>query len=205
MKANIPVRSGLFAKQFENATRSAQVSILIIGTIRAMRLQKKLQGREWLLALVVMFVGLLVTLVSTFFAYNKKGERNLDDFLQASRLLEREVVHRLEANLHALPDTRGLLIAKKGAVSQQDLQRFQSQHNLSVEYPGLVATGFVRRVPARRLDNYLAQRKSDPSFLLKSPKNHPGDSYIVEIAEPYSLSKHIIGLDLCAHPELTGW
>ena len=165
-----------------------------------MRLPKRFQGKEWLLALTAGALGMLVTLVVAVYIHAKNWEKNHVDFLLASSRIEKEAQRRLEVSIRLLRGVQGLQAAKQGKAGQQDLHQYLAAQKLAEEYPGVVGVGFMRRVPAAQVEEYVAERKRiDPSFHLKARVPNPGDRYITELVEPYQAHRHAFGIDTASY------
>ncbi|WP_423358232.1 PAS domain S-box protein [Pseudomonas citronellolis] len=121
---------------------------------------------------------------------------------EANRLAD-TVLARIELYQYGLRGARGaVLTAGEAHISREVFHRYAQTRDVAREFPGARGFGFVRRVPAGALDDFLRNARAEgrPDFAVHEVKPNPGERYVIQYIEPEQPNLAAIGLDVASEP-----
>ncbi|MBL9164270.1 MAG: CHASE domain-containing protein [Planctomycetaceae bacterium] len=165
-------------------------------------------SKAMLCAWFALAVGLACTFVAAAISWN---EIKAQARLKLERLTDSivaETAGRIDESMDGLKWARGVYAASE-RVTRAEFAAYLASQDLAVEFPGAQGFGFIERVPADKLESFLAAERADgaPDFHLKhlpahdrthaSPKN---DHLIIKYIYPLQQNAVAWGLDIGEDP-----
>ena len=161
----------------------------------------KTTKRNFFKALLVFFVGLVVTIV---FSYNTK--RDVENQSQKEfKLVCNEIKTKIDARLHAhalLIRTGAALFASSDSVTRDEWKRFCESSKINKNLPGIQGLGFSVIVPKQLLPKHLKQIRKEgfADYTIKPDGNRDIYSAIIFL-EPFSgRNLRAFGFDMYNEP-----
>ena len=129
-------------------------------------------------------------------------QRNLRlDRIAATAVLE--LRQRLRAYEFGLRGARGaVLTAGIDHLTREQFKTYAASRDNRTEFPGVRGVGVVRRVPAARVDDFVAhvRRSGIPSFEIGAQAPTSGERFVVQYVEPESANREALGYDYASDP-----
>ncbi|SDJ18307.1 PAS domain S-box-containing protein [Pseudomonas delhiensis] len=122
---------------------------------------------------------------------------------QEARRLADTVLARIELYQYGLRGARGaVLTAGEAHISREVFHRYAQTRDIASEFPGARGFGFIRRVPAEALDDFLRSARAEgrPDFAVREVTPNPGERYVIQYLEPEPANLAAIGLDVASEP-----
>ncbi len=168
------------------------------------------QSLPWLLAAVVVAIGLGITVDGTRRELNKAAHTDAQRFDRLADRVKSEVVRRVTVYRYGLGGARSLFPASN-LVERHEFLAMVESRDLPSEFPGSLGIGYIHRVPAdpEGFEAFLTAARADgaPDFEVTIPPGSepmPGarinDRMIIQYIMPLDDNRSARGLDIGAHP-----
>jgi PAS domain S-box-containing protein len=159
----------------------------------------KLFLHKW--ALVTLAVGFLITVFATMQTNTGNISRIEKTTKNFSKQLSSEIVRRFELYQYGLRGTRGtILTAGRLGITRSSFQNYSATRDVSVEFPGALGFGFIRRVSPEDVTSFLASAKFDDwaNFEIRELSPNNGEHYVIQYIEPVARNTQAVGLDIAS-------
>lgn len=166
---------------------------------RAVLLRMLRQGALlWLAGLVV------CGLVTDWYASvnDRRIERQFD--VEVQRLVD-QIGAQMRSYEKGIRGSRGaLLVGGQEHISAENYRIYAQSRDIATEFPGARGFGFIRRVPAKDINAYIAEvrREGDPRFDIRQLEPHEGEVDVIHRVGPLQPSRNLIGMDIASDPNL---
>lgn len=113
--------------------------------------------------------------------------------------LEAFVLSQMARYEYGLRGGRGAVITGgRASITRRQFEDYFDSRDLLMEFPGLRGIGFIDRVPAARVDEYVENARTDgfPSFRLRELAPHQGERFIIRYIYPLKGNEGVTGLDI---------
>src|SRR5437868_12240549 len=143
---------------------------------------------------------MLLTLLAWQLAQRYDALERGGRFYLESEEVRRAIAFRMEAYVSALQQARGLF-AGAHELTREDFRAYVRNMDLDARYPGVLAIGFAKRVPAEAKAAFEARirREGVPEFHLW-PQT-AGDAYPIVFIEPFDeRNRRAFGYDMYSEP-----
>lgn len=149
----------------------------------------------------VLVIGLLTTAAAGYYSVRSARANDRIRFENAVEHVSRNISSRVDTYIALLRAGAGLF-AGSGEVSQEEFSQFAARLDLRGRYPGIQGIGFAVRVPASRLDGFIARVRASgrPDFTVWP--DHPRDVYfpIVYLEPEDRRNRAALGYDMFTEP-----
>ncbi|KPA95727.1 hybrid sensor histidine kinase/response regulator [Pseudomonas asplenii] len=155
-------------------------------------------------AITLLVIGLVATFVGCQILQNTNEQRAREALANAADSAVEAVVGRLQKYQYGLRGARGAIVASgEENLTRETFHRYSLTRDVPVEFPGARGFGFIRRVPAQDLEQFLQRARDDssPSFSIRQFAPHEGDLYVIQYLEPNRDQAVAIGLDIASQPD----
>ncbi|MBI4340720.1 MAG: CHASE domain-containing protein [Candidatus Omnitrophica bacterium] len=157
-------------------------------------------------AFAILAVLLAGTLTGWWYVDQTLRHRAHNAFANQVRYTLTAIDKRLSAYLDILAGFRGLYAASK-RVERDEFAAYASSLQLQQRYPGMVAVGFIERVPAAEVPAFLERVRGDtslrpegyPAFTIH-PEGDRAEYLVVSFREPLGPDERVLGFDLATEP-----
>jgi PAS domain S-box-containing protein len=159
----------------------------------------KLFLHKW--ALVSLAVGFLITVLASMQTNSGNISRIATATEKFSNQLTSEIVRRFELYQYGLRGARGsILTAGKLGITRASFQNYHATRDVSVEFPGALGFGFIRRVSPEDLTSFLASANVDDwaNFEIRELSPNNGEHYVIQYIEPVARNTQAVGLDIAS-------
>lgn len=150
-------------------------------------------------------IGLLATILATVGAWRQAREQDEDRFLAYTEEFRTSLLRGLDRYVRVLNSARALW-AVHPASGRNEWREYVESLELFASFPGLHALGYIERVPAAELHNFIEKaRKTEsqdgpgPSFQAY-PQNSASEHYVVRLVEPLGANQPALGYDIGSEP-----
>ena len=154
-----------------------------------------------LTSLLVACAGLLLT-ATVAWRVDRFNQRFAESaFAEATQNVTDRVIRRIRLYEYGLRGARGAIVAAgPDNIDSEVFRTYSESADIDRDYPGARGFGFIRKVPADRLDRYLNQKRRDiPGFALRTLADPQHDAhYIIELIEPIARNQPSRGLDIAS-------
>ncbi len=156
----------------------------------------------WLAALLLCG-GISLSLLSV----GQLEQQNQQRVEQALAELAQQVVQQSQDRLwryqYGLRGVRGHVLTAGTALNRQTFANYSKSRNISVEFPGAHGFGYIHRVAAADLHEFvrLARISGSADFKLTELASHPHDHYVIQYIEPLDRNSAAVGLDISSEPK----
>ncbi len=126
-----------------------------------------------------------------------KSER----FDAKAREITESLRRRMVTYEYGLRGARGALIAAgPDAITRDRFRAYSQSREIQREFPGARGFGFIRRVPADRIGEFLLKARADgkPDFSIRQMAPHSGEHLIIQYIEPEAQNTQAVGLDIAS-------
>ncbi|MBU6412419.1 MAG: CHASE domain-containing protein [Planctomycetes bacterium] len=149
------------------------------------------------LAIVVFVVGVVASMGA---GYSASRQIDSTDEVRFHRLAERlatEVSRRFQLFEYGLQGARGLWRASK-SVERAEFVEWVRSRDLKREFSGALGMGFIRKVPAQNVEQFLASTRldGDPGFSMRPEESAESYRYVIEFIEPIVTNQEAVGFDV---------
>lgn len=149
------------------------------------------------LAIAVFVVGVVASMGA---GYSASRQIESTDEMRFHRLAERlatEVSRRFQLFEYGLQGARGLWRASK-SVERAEFVEWVRSRDLKREFSGALGMGFIRKVPAQEVNQFLVKTRldGDPGFSLRPEESAESNRYVTEFIEPIATNQEAVGFDV---------
>ena len=161
--------------------------------------------RLWSVPLLILAFGVVLTVWAARSLHVDQLAQVEAELHRQARQFKFALQSELERQVTLLQSARGLYAASN-RVSASEYRAFVNSVDLPGKFPYLYAINHVNRVPADRLDAWLAERRQDdPDYrlhYLRPPAGEPlFDHFVVDLSEPLERNRDVLGLELSTSPD----
>ncbi|MCD4502465.1 CHASE domain-containing protein, partial [Chromobacterium vaccinii] len=154
-------------------------------------------------ALLVLLLGAALSLLLGWkVALDNRG-RVESELRREARQLGAEVAARIQRYQYGLSGARGAISSNgEHGISRARFRTYIRSQDASIEYPGLLGFGYIRRVPQPQVADFERREREDgvPDFTVHQLRPHDGERAVVVYFEPDQDSRPAIGLDIASEP-----
>ncbi|QND86030.1 Uncharacterized protein ChrSV_3804 [Chromobacterium vaccinii] len=154
-------------------------------------------------ALLVLLLGAVLSLLLGWKVALDNRARVASELQREARQLGAEVAARIQRYQYGLSGARGA-IASNGehGISRARFHTYAQSLDASIEYPGLLGFGYIRRVPQRQVAEFERRERGDgaPDFAVHQLRPHDGERAVIVYFEPDRGDRSAIGLDIASEP-----
>lgn len=146
-------------------------------------------------------LGLILTLFITWQAGRINRDALQAAVTQRAEGLSAEISQRLRLYTYGLRGVRGhILTAGEEGTSRAGFLRYSQSRDIDREFPGARGFGFIRRVAADQVDDFVAQARADgfADMEVRQLTAQTGERYVIHYTEPYERNHQAIGLDIAS-------
>ncbi len=196
---------------FEIAVAIAVAGLLAIGLAwagsgRAGQAETPPRSRDWSFRFVILglfVIGALVSIAAAVAAHRAIAREAQDQFNELCESFLRQTVDRIERVVYGLNGLRGMYAAGVD-VDRAKMKAHVSSRDLPGEFPGVSGMGFIQRVAAEDLDEFIRTTRADgePTYAYKPLRPgdvaRPGehDHYMIKFVFPYDDNRPALGCDI---------
>ena len=163
---------------------------------------KKNTSLAWNWGAAITFVmGLLASALGAWFLERVNAERAQEAIIAATEQAADLVLTRLNLYQYGLRGARGAVVtAGEYGITRDLFDRYHKTRDLSLEFPGARALGFIRRVQERDESAFIKYAQADgaANFSIRQFAPHPGERYVIQYVEPFEGNQAAIGLDIAS-------
>ena len=160
------------------------------------------RGGVLLTALVVLAV-LTLTGVTTWHLHARNAAADAQRFATLKTRLHDEILRRVKVYRYGLNGTRSVF-ATSGHLNRGDFRTILDVRDLEEEFPAATGLGYIDRVPASGLDDYLDRSRADgaPNFALRmlTDRVEHDEHFVIRFIEPIEHNRAAVGLDIGSEP-----
>lgn len=152
-------------------------------------------------AVLTLALGIGASFVLSLIVYRVNERQAEDSVVATTEQVAGLVLERLKLYQYGLRGTRGAVItAGEHGISRELFKKYQNTRNLTSEFPGARAMGFIRRVPQHDEIEFLKSARADGAadFSIRQLAAHTGERYIIQYVEPVEENRAAIGLDIAS-------
>ncbi len=145
-------------------------------------------------------VGLILTALVVRQSRTAELQRTAQQFAHRAELLIQQFERKIHQPIYGLKGARGGYAANK-TVGRLEFRAYFASRDLPKEFPGVLAFGFIERVPQPALNDYVAAQRADhaPDFTVHPPSGAPL-RYITSYLDPLAPNRTAWGYDHGAEP-----
>ncbi len=149
------------------------------------------------LAVLVFVVGSAAALGAGYVASRQIESTDETRFHRLSERLATEVSRRFQLFEYGLQGARGLWRASK-SVERSEFVEWVRSRDLKREFSGALGMGFIRKVPAQQVNDFLARTRADgdPVFSIRPETVADSNRYVIEFIEPITTNQEAVGYDI---------
>jgi PAS domain S-box-containing protein len=141
-------------------------------------------------------LGLLLTALALWYVNGRLREDANVRFEQVVERLDLEIQRRFDEPVHGLKGARATFAVTR-SMDQAQFRTYVDSRELSKEFAGVRAFGFIERVERRDLDRFIAARRAEGprDFGVRSAGSE-ADLYVIKYVEPLAPNFAALGFDL---------
>lgn len=154
-----------------------------------------------LIVLLTFATSMAATALTTGVLKQNNQQRIHDALVNATERAADSVIKRIELYQYGLRGARGAVLAGgEDGITRDGFLRYSKTRDVAQEFPGARGFGFIRRVPVRQQDNFLALARADgmPSFQIRQLEPHDGERFVIQYIEPVENNRQALGLDIAS-------
>ncbi|WP_198314556.1 PAS domain S-box protein [Chitinibacter sp. GC72] len=168
-----------------------------------MKLKNQFQPKIHALIVLVAVLGISATLIVWRVAQGRINDQDQLRFTQQTDVLINTLQLRIHSLSLGLRGARSVPILTNGNILPHQFRRYMESRDIDTEFPGALGFGFIRKLAAADLSNYVQQQQHyRPDFTVKSlpsVNNAPDDDYfIIEFIEPLVSNRAAVGLNIAS-------
>lgn len=149
---------------------------------------------------LIFLIGIVVASTITVFIDKKADEQIVTENQREISELEQNLKLAFKQYLHPLAGNAAIYQLQNYEVTPQEFRKVSNSRNLYKDFKGAIGFGFIRKIKATDINNYLKkQKKIDPNFALKrlnqnTSQIYSKDYFVIEVVEPIEVNQKAIGL-----------
>ncbi len=155
------------------------------------------------IAFVVLAIGLACAALGARYQQSRNRSLVQERFAAQTKRLTDQLVSRLNLYEYGLRGARGVIMASEQATDGRGVfRRYIQSRDMSREFPGARAFGFVRRVAPGDVPALVAgiRRSGMPTFDAHQLTPTAGERAVIEFIEPLERNQRALGLDILSEP-----
>ncbi|MBK1666017.1 histidine kinase [Rhodospirillum rubrum] len=120
--------------------------------------------------------------------------------LELTRLSD-AIAERITLYQYGLRGARGVIgTFGETGITREIFRGYSKTRDIGAEFPGARGFGFIRRVPADRVERFLAEARADgwPDFTIAQFTPHDGERFVIQYIEPAQRNMKAVGLDIAS-------
>jgi PAS domain S-box-containing protein len=156
-------------------------------------------------AWVLLGMGLLATVLASAGAWRQSRSQEEVRFLAHTEALRNRVVHELDRYVQLLNGARALW-GIHPPTARDEWRNYVESLELPASFPGLQALGYVERVPAARLPDFVEEvrriesRGGEAFDFQVHPQGSNDEHFVVRFVEPLASNRPALGYDIGSDP-----
>ncbi|PPC79236.1 hybrid sensor histidine kinase/response regulator [Pokkaliibacter plantistimulans] len=152
-------------------------------------------------ALGTLILGVVISFALAL-RLDSSNHQQIERFTQHEvRELADTVLGRIRLYQYGLRAVRGLVMASgERGISREKFSDYNMTRDITQEFPDARGFGFIRKVSAEELPDFLRLAKNDgwPTFSIRQFAPHDGDLFVIQYIEPVNTNREAIGLDIAS-------
>ncbi len=118
--------------------------------------------------------------------------------MSEARAIESKLRQRIGIYEYGLLGARGVITVTQPAPTRALFRRYSASRDIDKEFPGARGVGFIRRVPADRVEAFLEVARADgaPDFAIRQLAPSDAERYVIQYIEPVERNRPAVGLDI---------
>ena len=143
-------------------------------------------------ALGTLILGVVISFALAL-RLDSSNHQQIERFTQHEvRELADTVLGRIRLYQYGLRAVRGLVLATgEQNISREKFADYSMTRDIAQEFPDARGFGFIRKVPAEGLPDFLRLAKNDgwPTFAIRQFAPHDGDLFVIQYIEPVTIRR----------------